>query len=115
MTVVFVNTLRVTGSAEDLERIYADVAAFFSAQPGLLRYQLLRSTGDPSVYVNIAEWRDLEAFRTATSQEAFRTALRVSAVSTGEPHVCDVVFAGAGPGEEREPRGPGKAPAGGRR
>lgn len=96
-TVVFVNTLRLTGPAEDLERIYADVATFFRAQPGLVRYQLVRSTSDPGVYVNIAEWRDLAAFRTATSQEAFRTALRVSTVSTGDPHVCEVVSAGTGP------------------
>lgn len=94
MAVVFVNTLRLTGDSAELERVYADVAAYFAEQPGLIRYQLVRSTADPDVYVNIAEWTDEASFRRATSQERFRTAVRVGSHSTGDPHLCTVVLSG---------------------
>jgi heme-degrading monooxygenase HmoA len=92
--VVFVNKLVLTGSAEDLESIYADVSTFFAAQPGLIRFQLLRSGKDPSVYINIAEWESAELFRQAVSQEKFQTSVRVSEVSVGDPHLCEVVLRG---------------------
>ncbi|MFC5827902.1 antibiotic biosynthesis monooxygenase family protein [Nonomuraea insulae] len=92
--VVFVNKLTLKGSAQELEKIYAGVAAFFSAQPGFLSYQFLRSESDPNVYINIAAWTDEESFRRATRQEAFRVAARVGKVSTGDPHLCSVVSSG---------------------
>jgi heme-degrading monooxygenase HmoA len=92
--VVFVNRLTLRGSHEDLMKIYEQVAEFFSRQPGLVRYQLIRAVDDPRVYFNIAEWTDAESFRRATRQEAFQTAVRVSEVSTGEPHLCEPVLSG---------------------
>ncbi|GAA1852271.1 hypothetical protein GCM10009836_35410 [Pseudonocardia ailaonensis] len=92
--VVFVNTLRLTGDASELEAIYRDVAAHFSRQAGLIGFRLLRSTEDPAVYVNVAEWRDVESFRAATRHPAFRGARRISEVSAGDPHLCETVLEG---------------------
>ncbi|MGR7000439.1 antibiotic biosynthesis monooxygenase family protein [Yinghuangia aomiensis] len=47
--IAFVNRLELTGSAEELERIYAHAAAFMETQPGFLRYAFVRSRKDPSV------------------------------------------------------------------
>ncbi len=92
--VVFVNKLTLTGEAEDLEALYAKVAAHFRTQPGFISFVFVRSTDDPAVYFNVATWADEQSFRAATRQEKFRTAVRVSAVSTGDPHVCAVVAQG---------------------
>jgi heme-degrading monooxygenase HmoA len=92
--VVFVNQLTLTGDAEELLRIYRSVASYFARQPGLIRYQLVQALDDPRVFFNIAEWTDTESFRRATRQEQFQTAVRVSEVSTGAPHLCTVVLEG---------------------
>lgn len=92
--VVFVNILRPDGAPAELERVYAGVADYFRAQPGLLRYQLVRSTHDPGVYVSIAEWQDAESFRRATAREEFRNAVRVGSVAAIDPHLCEVVLRG---------------------
>ncbi|WP_410585919.1 antibiotic biosynthesis monooxygenase family protein [Amycolatopsis sp. lyj-23] len=93
--VVFVNKLTLTGAPDELERIYRGVADFFRTQPGLVRFQLVRSTSDPGVYINIAEWEDEAAFRRAVSRDEFRKAVRVGRVSDGDPHLCEVVFTGS--------------------
>ncbi|MCQ4044528.1 antibiotic biosynthesis monooxygenase family protein [Streptantibioticus rubrisoli] len=93
--VVFVNKLTLTGSAEDLERIYAHVAEFMLAQPGIIRYQLVRSQKEPGTYFNVAEWQTQEAFENALSEPEFKNRLRaLGSVIKGEPHVCDVVESG---------------------
>jgi heme-degrading monooxygenase HmoA len=93
--VVFVNKLTLTGAAEDLEARYAEVAALFRIQPGFVSFALVRSGQDPDVYFNIATWDDEQSFRNATRQEKFRTAVRVSSVSAGDPHLCVVVAQGS--------------------
>jgi len=93
--VVFVNRLTLTGKAEDLERIYADVAEFMETQPGLIRYLLVRSKKDPGIYYNVAEWTDQESFDRALKEPEFRARLaRLSDVIKGEPHLTDVVREG---------------------
>jgi quinol monooxygenase YgiN len=92
--VVFVNQLTLTGDAEELLRIYRSVAAYFARQPGMIRYQLVQALDNPRVFFNIAEWTDTASFRQATRQEQFQTALRVSEVSIGDPHLCTVVLEG---------------------
>ncbi|MFC4908383.1 antibiotic biosynthesis monooxygenase family protein [Actinomadura gamaensis] len=94
--VVFVNKITLTGPAAELERIYEAVAAFMSGQAGLIRFQLVRSSTDPDVYFNIAEWKDQESFDRARTQEKFAKGERIGAVSTGDRHVCEVVFEGVG-------------------
>lgn len=100
--VVFVNKLTLTGPAERLEQIYEAVAEFMAAQPGLVRFQLLRSESDPAVYFNVAEWVDRESFDRARTQEKFVSGARVGEVSTGDRHICSVAFDG-GPGQVRRP------------
>jgi len=92
--VFFVNKLTLNGPAEELERIYGAVADFMSGQPGLVGYTLLRSTTRPEVYLNVAEWTDLASFDRARTQERFAGGERVTAVSSGERHLCEVVFRG---------------------
>nr|UUG47314.1 hypothetical protein [Amycolatopsis sp.] len=91
--VVFINKLTLTGPAEELERRYAHVAEFMKTQPGLIRYQLMRSRKDGDVYYNVAEWTDKEALDRAMKSPEFRARLApVMEVITGEPHVADVVL-----------------------
>ncbi|MEV8320563.1 antibiotic biosynthesis monooxygenase family protein [Streptomyces sp. NPDC059900] len=95
--VVFVNKLTLTGAAEDLERIYAHVAEFMRTRPGLIRYQLVRSQSDPSVYFNVAEWEDQTSFEQALKEPEFRTRLKaLGTVIKGEPHLSDLVESGVG-------------------
>ncbi|NJP46075.1 antibiotic biosynthesis monooxygenase family protein [Actinacidiphila epipremni] len=92
---VFVNKLTLTGAAEDLERIYADVAEFMRTRPGLIRYQLVRSQNDPGVYFNVAEWETQETFDQALAEPEFRRRLKaLGTVIKGEPHMSDIVEQG---------------------
>lgn len=92
--VVYVNKLTLTGPADDLERIYRTVADFFGTQPGLIRFQLVRSTRQPEVYINIAEWRDEDSFRRAVAELRARGLARVRSVADGDSHLCTVVSRG---------------------
>ncbi|MFE0423257.1 antibiotic biosynthesis monooxygenase family protein [Streptomyces sp. NPDC058953] len=95
--VVFVNKLTLTGAAEDLERVYAHVAEFMRTRPGLIRYQLVRSRNDPSVYFNVAEWEDQGSFDAALKEPEFRARLKaLGTVIKGEPHLSDPVESGVG-------------------
>ncbi|MFJ9365379.1 antibiotic biosynthesis monooxygenase family protein [Nocardia sp. NPDC101769] len=88
---VFVNVLRLAGPAERFESIYADVADYFSRQPGFRHYELLKSESDPDVYINIARWSGREAFLRATSNPEFRTRTRVGEVAAGDPQLCRII------------------------
>jgi quinol monooxygenase YgiN len=93
--VVFVNKLTLAGSSSDLERLYERIGDFMSEQPGLLRYQLVRSRKDEGVYFNIAEWTDPEAFETALQQERFRELYaELKPLIRGDAHLSDVVQEG---------------------
>jgi quinol monooxygenase YgiN len=46
------------------------------AQPGARRFQLLRSTADPLVFVEVAEWESAEHHRSAISTDTFRERVR---------------------------------------
>ncbi|KFZ76895.1 hypothetical protein ED92_40100 [Amycolatopsis sp. MJM2582] len=94
--VVFINKLTVIGAEEDLERIYASVAEFMLTQPGLIRYQLVRSTKDPKTYFNVAEWENEESFKRSLAEPEFRKRLsELDGVIKGEPHLSEVVQQGA--------------------
>ncbi|WP_371649731.1 MULTISPECIES: antibiotic biosynthesis monooxygenase [unclassified Streptomyces] len=93
--VVFVNKLTLIGKPEELERIYAHVAEFMEVQPGLIRYQLIRSQKEPGIYFNVAEWDSKESFDTALTEPEFRARLKaLGTVIKGEPHLSDVVVEG---------------------
>ncbi|SNT39774.1 antibiotic biosynthesis monooxygenase family protein [Rhodococcoides kyotonense] len=94
---VFINKLTLTGEAQELEKSYAHVAEHMETQPGLIRYLLVRSTKDPDVYYNVAEWESEELFRASVSDSIFRERLgHVTKVMTGEPHLTEVVLHGQG-------------------
>ncbi|EMF53311.1 MULTISPECIES: antibiotic biosynthesis monooxygenase family protein [Streptomyces] len=88
MAVVFVNKLTLIGDAEEFESRYEAVGAFMETQPGLVRYSLVRSTKDDSVYFNIAEWDDEDTFRKALAEPEFRRRLdALTGLIKGEPHL----------------------------
>ncbi|MEU4048630.1 antibiotic biosynthesis monooxygenase family protein [Streptomyces olivaceus] len=88
MAVVFVNKLTLIGDAEEFEHRYEAVGAFMETRPGLVRYSLVRSSKDDSVYFNIAEWEDEATFREALAEPEFRRRLdALSGLIKGEPHL----------------------------
>ncbi|KFF97870.1 antibiotic biosynthesis monooxygenase [Streptomyces europaeiscabiei] len=88
MAVVFVNKLTLIGDAEEFENRYEAVGTFMETQPGLIRYSLVRSSKDESIYFNIAEWEDEETFRKALAEPEFRTRLdALTGLIKGEPHL----------------------------
>ncbi len=54
---------------------WAGDAAFMKAQPGFLSTQLYRGLAGSGVFLNLALWEDVAAFRAAFSQPAFRERL----------------------------------------
>jgi quinol monooxygenase YgiN len=93
--VVFVNRLTLLGSAAEFEAIYRDIADFMLKQQGLIRYKLVRSTKDPSIYFNLAEWETRESFEQAVADPNFRALFaRLSGIVKGEPHVSEVLQEG---------------------
>jgi heme-degrading monooxygenase HmoA len=51
------------GDATAVEDAYHTVSRALEGTPGLVGNALLRGVHDPSAYVVMSEWRDLEAFR----------------------------------------------------
>jgi heme-degrading monooxygenase HmoA len=49
--------------AEAVEAAYHAISSALDGTPGLLGNVLMRSLADPSSFVVMSEWRDLEAFR----------------------------------------------------
>nr|BFF02986.1 hypothetical protein GCM10020241_46610 [Streptoalloteichus tenebrarius] len=94
--VVFVNKLILTGSPEELEAAYAEVAEFMLTQPGLVRFQFVRSLEHPEVYFNIAEWEDKESLDRSLADPEFHARVsRVFPLIKGDPHVTTVIQRGA--------------------
>jgi quinol monooxygenase YgiN len=93
--VVFVNKLTVVGSTGEMESIYSRIGEFMSAQPGLIRYQLVRSTKQADVYFNIAEWETAEDFHRALAQEGFKQLYEtLKPLIKGDAHLSEVVQEG---------------------
>ncbi|MEU7004671.1 antibiotic biosynthesis monooxygenase family protein [Nonomuraea sp. NPDC046570] len=86
--VTLVNKFTLHASPEDFERVFAETSAFMAAQPGFLNHTLLRHMDQKDSYVNIALWRDMEAFRKAVAHPEFRQhAAALRALSTSEPNL----------------------------
>ncbi|MGW0737858.1 antibiotic biosynthesis monooxygenase family protein [Streptomyces sp. NPDC002851] len=86
--ITFINRFHVTGDAEEFEKVFDATSAYFAAQPGFIQHRLLRHLDEPHLYVNVAEWRDEESFRTALAQPEFaghRAALRE--LSSSDPNL----------------------------
>lgn len=60
----FIASMKVAeGKAEEFERLVAELSALaHSEEPGLVVYEVLRQTADPSTFVFYARFRDREAF-----------------------------------------------------
>ncbi|MCX4766676.1 antibiotic biosynthesis monooxygenase [Streptomyces sp. NBC_01275] len=86
-TVTFVNTFTVHAEPEVFEKEFARTSEFMARQPGFVRHTLSQHAERPGEYVNVAEWRDLAAFRAAVSHTDFAPhagALRALAESRPE-------------------------------
>lgn len=74
--VTLINLFTVNpAEAAPLLSTWAGDAAFMKAQPGFLSTQLYRGLAGSGVFLNLALWEDVAAFRAAFSQPAFRERL----------------------------------------
>jgi monooxygenase len=84
--VTFVNKFTLRTSAEEFERIFVRTSEFMTGRPGFVQNTLLRHVDEEGSYLNIAQWRDVEAFRSAVTHPDFQPhAAELRAVSTSEP------------------------------
>ncbi len=91
--VTLVNKFTVTGTPEEFERVWKASSEFMRNQPGFVSFRLVRSLGDPQVYINVAEWKDAESHRRVLASTEFQTHIaELAAVATPEPYVCEVVI-----------------------
>ncbi|MFI2346159.1 antibiotic biosynthesis monooxygenase family protein [Streptomyces sp. NPDC019443] len=74
--VTFVNRFTVAGEPDDFEKVFARIAEFMTAQPGILGYTLSRHVDDPKRYVNIARWENVQALRAAVAEPDFQEHVR---------------------------------------
>ncbi|MEW2400568.1 antibiotic biosynthesis monooxygenase family protein [Streptomyces sp. NPDC046862] len=70
--VTFINRFTVNGDPQEFEAAFAKVAAFMTAQPGILGYTLSRHAEQPGSYVNVALWQNAGALRAAAAHPDFR-------------------------------------------
>jgi heme-degrading monooxygenase HmoA len=86
--VKFVNRFLLHAPAEDFERVFAATSEFMATRPGFLWHMLLRplESDQDGRYVNVAAWRDAEAFRAAVAHPSFAPhAAALRALATSEP------------------------------
>ncbi|GAA4985019.1 hypothetical protein GCM10023205_64120 [Yinghuangia aomiensis] len=109
--VVFVEQLSLTGTEPEFRRIHQRIAEFMADRPGFVRWLLVRSTKDPGVFFNIAEWDAEESFRAAVAEPEFMVRLRplFAVVAQDHSHMNDVVFSGFPAPEGTVPAAPGGA------
>jgi quinol monooxygenase YgiN len=87
--VSLVNTFDVHGPVEDFERVFAALSECMGAQAGFRRHTLLRYAGESASYVNIAEWDDEHALRSALGRRQFlRHAGPLARLATARPRLC---------------------------
>jgi heme-degrading monooxygenase HmoA len=90
--VTLVNKLTVTGDVEVFHRITAGLTEFMRSQPGYIRSQLLRSVRDENVYIEIAEWEEVQAHQRAVRSEGFRERVRgLGDVASVDPGLYETV------------------------
>jgi len=93
MALVLVNKFVLTATPEEFEKVFRETAEFMRAQPGFLRYRLVRSDTDPTVYINIAEWTDREALLSLNDRpEMVEHRAEIRTVAIPDPHFCSPVL-----------------------
>ncbi|MFI6442583.1 antibiotic biosynthesis monooxygenase family protein [Streptomyces sp. NPDC050759] len=92
---VFVNKLTVVGPTDEMEALYSRIGDFMSTRPGIVRYQLVRSTKEANIYFNIAEWENAEYFRQALKEDEFQALYaELKPLIKGDAHLSEVVQEG---------------------
>jgi monooxygenase len=89
---IFVNLFRIHGDPDRFEKAFADSSEFMTKKDGYRRHRLVKVTEGEPRYLNIAEWADEDALRTAVADPRFEPhvrALREHAMS--ESLLCEVV------------------------
>ena len=71
--VMFITKFTVKGDPEQFEKFFAEHAGFMSSQPGFVSFQLLKSAGEPNIYLNIGQWQTVEDQRRVTQSAEFRS------------------------------------------
>jgi heme-degrading monooxygenase HmoA len=98
MAVTLINVFEVpAGRDEEFVAGWQRTADFMREQPGFLSTRLHVSLeGNAQFrYVNVAEWQDPNAFRTAVGQEGFREVARQIAFAQAHPSLYRVAEATA--------------------
>jgi long-chain acyl-CoA synthetase len=91
--ITLVNKFVVYGDPAEFEKIWKSSSDYMRQQPGFVSFQLVRSTSDPTVYINIARWKDAESHQRVMRGEEFQSHIaELRAVSRPEPHLCEVVI-----------------------
>ncbi|MGW5849828.1 antibiotic biosynthesis monooxygenase family protein [Streptomyces sp. NPDC055254] len=84
--VAFINRFTVRASPEEFEKAFAEAGRHLADRDGFLRYTLHQHAEDPTRWVNVAHWRDADAFRAAVGTAAFpQHVARLRELSTSEP------------------------------
>lgn len=87
--VILINQFKVKPQeSEQLLAAWTADAAFFKRQPGFISAQLHRGIGGSGVFMNLAVWESVAAFRRAFSHPEFRQSLEAYPPSTiASPHL----------------------------
>jgi long-chain acyl-CoA synthetase len=92
--VTLVNKFVVSGDPERFEQIWKASSEFMRKQPGFISFRLVRSIGDSTVYINIAQWADAESHQQVMGSESFKRHIDdLATVARPEPHLCHEVIA----------------------
>jgi len=90
--VTFINRLTVTGSVEEFEELLDGITEYMTAQPGFQSRRLYRSSRNPQVFVEVAEWSDAAAHSAAMRNPAFGERVgKLRALATAEPDMFATV------------------------
>lgn len=70
---VFINRFKVNGSRAEFEEVLGRITAHMTSQPGFRHSSLYRSSREPDVYVEMAEWDDAQSHGAAAQGSGFQT------------------------------------------
>ncbi|RBQ20072.1 antibiotic biosynthesis monooxygenase [Spongiactinospora rosea] len=88
----FINRFTVSGDAAEFEGLLGKITEYMSRQPGFRSYKLYRSSNDPKVYVETAEWDDGGSHKQAVGRDGFRALVGpVMKLATAEPGPFELV------------------------
>ncbi|MGA8117301.1 MAG: antibiotic biosynthesis monooxygenase family protein [Actinocatenispora sp.] len=88
----FINRFTVTGDAVEFERVLGTIGDHMRQQPGFRSARLYRSSRDPQVYVETAEWDDAAAHKKALDADGFRSMMGpLMKLASAEPGGFDLL------------------------